>query len=78
MRTKDVEQVTKKLFGDEALYIPYIDPGYILFKEVERRIREYTQAHGHEPAIILLQNHGIFVGAESTERIRGYLRRSAR
>ena len=70
MCAQDVEQVTKKLFGDEALYIPYIDPGYILFKEVERRIREYTQAHGHEPAIILLQNHGIFVGAESTERIQ--------
>lgn len=70
MCAQDVEQVTKKLFGDEALYIPYIDPGYILFKEVERRIREYTQAHGHEPAIILLQNHGIFVGAESTEKIQ--------
>ena len=70
MCAQDVEQVTKKLFGDEALYIPYIDPGYILFKEVERRIREYTEAHGHEPAIILLQNHGIFVGAESTEKIQ--------
>ena len=37
MCAQDVEQVTKKLFGDEALYIPYIDPGYILFKEVETR-----------------------------------------
>lgn len=70
MCSQQAEEMTKKLFGDEALYIPYIDPGYILFKEVERRIREYTKQHGHEPSIILLQNHGIFVGAESTEKIQ--------
>ncbi len=70
MCSQQAEEMTKKLFGDEALYIPYIDPGYILFKEVERRIREYTKQQGHEPSIILLQNHGIFVGAESTEKIQ--------
>ncbi len=70
MCSQQAEEITHKLFGDEALYIPYIDPGYILFKEVERRIREYTKQHGHEPSIILLQNHGIFVGAESTEKIQ--------
>lgn len=70
MCSQQAEEMTHKLFGDEALYIPYIDPGYILFKEVERRIREYTKQHGHEPSIILLQNHGIFVGAESTEKIQ--------
>ena len=70
MCAQDVEAVTQKLFGDSVLYIPYIDPGYILFKEVEKRIRAYTSAHGHEPAVILLQNHGIFVGAESPEKVQ--------
>ena len=70
MCSQQAEEMTHKLFGDEALYIPYIDPGYILFKEVESQIREYTKKHGHEPSIILLQNHGIFVGAESTEKIQ--------
>ncbi len=70
MCAQDVEAVTQKLFGDSVLYIPYIDPGYILFKEVEKRIRAYAAAHGHEPAVILLQNHGIFVGAESPENVQ--------
>lgn len=70
MCAQDVEQVTERLFGDSVLYIPYIDPGYILFKEVEKRIRAYTAGHGHEPAVILLQNHGIFVGAETPEKIK--------
>ncbi len=70
MCSQNVEQVTRELFGDEVLYIPYVDPGYVLFKEVEHRIQQYKQAQGHEPAVILLQNHGIFVGAESTEEIK--------
>ena len=60
---------TKKLFGDTALYIPYTDPGYLLFRKVTDEISVYKKAHGKEPSIIFLQNHGIFVGAETTEEI---------
>ena len=70
MCSQNVETVTQQLFGDSVLYIPYIDPGYILFKEVEKRIQAYTAAHGHEPAVILLQNHGIFVGADTPEKVQ--------
>lgn len=63
-------EITQKLFGDKALFIPYIDPGYILFKEVERLVRQYRKEKGAEPEIIMLQNHGIFVGAETTEKIK--------
>jgi rhamnose utilization protein RhaD (predicted bifunctional aldolase and dehydrogenase) len=41
-----------KLFGDEALYIPYTDPGYILFKEVEKQLQEYRMKAGKDPARI--------------------------
>lgn len=63
------EADTKRLFGEGVLYIPYIDPGYILFKEVETRIKDYKAKFGAEPEAILLQNHGIFVGADTTEQI---------
>jgi len=59
-----------KLFGEEALYIQYTDPGYILFKEVEEQLKVYREKTGRDPAIILLQNHGIFVSAETTMEIR--------
>lgn len=64
------EELTSRLFGEKALYIPYIDPGYILFKEVERLVMKYRSEKGSEPEIIMLQNHGIFVGAETIARIR--------
>ncbi|HAQ20271.1 MAG TPA: hypothetical protein DCR40_13730 [Prolixibacteraceae bacterium] len=67
---KDAEKRTAKLFGDEVVFVPYVDPGYMLYKEVETRIKVYRSRVGAEPKIILLQNHGIFVGADSTAEIR--------
>lgn len=70
MCSQKAEELTTKLLGEKVLYIPYIDPGYILFKEVEARIRAYTAKNGVEPEVILLQNHGIFVGADSIDTIK--------
>ncbi|MDD3107915.1 MAG: SDR family NAD(P)-dependent oxidoreductase [Alistipes sp.] len=63
------EAETQKLFGNEAVYIPYTDPGYVLFKEVENRINGYKAKFGKEPSILLLQNHGIFVGANTPAEV---------
>jgi rhamnose utilization protein RhaD (predicted bifunctional aldolase and dehydrogenase) len=56
-------------FGDMALFVEYTDPGYILFKKLQEMIGEYTLHHGKPPQIIFLQNHGVFVGADTTETI---------
>jgi rhamnose utilization protein RhaD (predicted bifunctional aldolase and dehydrogenase)/NAD(P)-dependent dehydrogenase (short-subunit alcohol dehydrogenase family) len=61
--------LVKPVFGEEAIYIPYIDPGYILFKAVEEKIIEFRAAYGYDPKVILLQNHGIFVSADTTQEI---------
>jgi NAD(P)-dependent dehydrogenase (short-subunit alcohol dehydrogenase family)/rhamnose utilization protein RhaD (predicted bifunctional aldolase and dehydrogenase) len=69
MCSRNAEAETKNLFGGDAAYIPYTDPGYVLFKEVEKRISAFKAAGGKHPAIVLLQNHGIFVGADTVEEI---------
>lgn len=53
----------------EALYIEYTDPGYTLFRKVYDRIQAYKKEYGREPQVIFLQNHGVFVGADTTEEI---------
>lgn len=60
----------RKLFGEKALYIPYTDPGYVLFKVVEDSITAHRKSFGEEPAVIWLQNHGIFVAADSIDEIK--------
>ena len=68
MCSANAEEGCKELFPD-ALYIEYTDPGYTLFKKVYDRVMAYKAAKGHEPQVIFLQNHGIFVGADTTEEI---------
>ena len=70
---QNAEAETARLFGDEAVYIPYTDPGYVLFKEVDDRIKAYKAKFGKEPAILLLQNHGIFVGGPAFSFKPGHL-----
>jgi len=65
----NAEKLTAELFGDEVVYVPYVDPGYILFKEVETRVNAFRTKLGTEPQIILLQNHGIFVAANTIAEI---------
>ena len=68
MCASSAERTCAELFP-EALYIEYTDPGYTLFKKVYDRIEARKAATGREPQVIFLQNHGVFVGADSTEEI---------
>ena len=70
MCANSAESDLKKLFGAKALYIEYTDPGYVLFKKVEDAIKAFRAEDGAEPAVIWLQNHGIFVAANSIEEVK--------
>ena len=68
--SQHAEAEAKAMFGSEVVYIPYTDPGYILFKKVESELSKYRETHDTDPHIILLENHGIFVSADTTAEIR--------
>ena len=70
MCAQDAEVLLKRLFGDKTLYVEYTDPGYLLFKKVYDRIKAYRASYGEEPKVIWLQNHGIFVAADTIEEIK--------
>ena len=68
MCSNKAEELCHTLFPD-ALYVEYTDPGYTLFKKVHDRMVAYKAERGQEPQVIFLQNHGVFVGADTTEEI---------
>lgn len=70
MCASNAQKEVEKRFGSEALYVEYTDPGYILFKKLQAEIGSYRQRFGSEPKIIFLQNHGVFVGADSTPQVK--------
>ncbi len=69
------EAAMRELFGDEALWIPSTNPGYILSKVVKDAMDAYAGRRGTAPALIFLQNHGVFVAADSVAGIDAIYRR---
>lgn len=69
MGAKNAKEVIEDLFGDEVVFIPYITPGFILYQEIENQNDRYFQSKGRYPQIFFLQNHGVFVAAETTEEV---------
>ncbi len=70
MCSKGVQNFTKDLFGEAGILIPYTDPGFILSKTVAKHIHLYHKTFGIDPKIIFLQNHGVFVAADSIKEIK--------
>src|SRR5512138_1226472 len=58
-----------KIFGDTCLFVPYTDPGYVLFNCVKIMLENWRKSHGSDPKVIFLQNHGVFVSSDSCEEI---------
>lgn len=70
MCAEDAEKELFRLFGEKHVYVPYTDPGYVLFKRVEEEINAYKLKYKEEPQVIWLQNHGIFVATDSVVEIK--------
>jgi len=66
---RDGEAVCRRLFPD-ALWMPYVDPGYTLCMEVRKALRARVARDGREPGLLFLENHGVFVAAVSAAGIR--------
>ncbi len=67
---KKSKQTVAELFPENTLYIEYIDPGYTLFKKIEMELQNYRENHDSDPQIIFLENHGVFVSANTTDEIK--------
>ena len=63
------EAAAARLFPD-ALWVPYVDPGYTLCMAVRRAVQAHKAAKGSEPRVLLLQNHGIFVCGDTADEVR--------
>lgn len=61
----------QRILGEEQLWIPMINPGYVLARRIyDERLRYLRDHEGREPRFILLENHGLVVHGESSEDIR--------
>ena len=67
----DGEAILARLFGDEALWVPYVDPGLPLARHIHQlpcRLRG-TRTAEPAPRITFMADHGIIVSADTTDEI---------
>jgi len=67
---RDGERAARELFAGEVLWIPTVNPGYILASTTRRAVLEHREKHNRDPEVLLFQNHGLCVAGESFEDIR--------
>jgi len=67
--SKNGEKTAKEIFGCDILWIPSANPGYILSRLVKTALAEYYAKHKKNASVILLENHGIFIGADTKEAV---------
>ena len=71
--SRDGETVCARLFP-QALWLGYTDPGYTLSIACREAMRLYAEERGRQPDLVFLQNHGVFVAANSADEARNAYR----
>ena len=64
------EVLAAELFNHDVLWQPYVDPGLTLARAVRDALRKFqAEQAGRKPSAILLQNHGLIVGGDTSADI---------
>lgn len=58
------------VLGPYMVFVPYTDPGVMLTREVFNRVTAALQAHGEQPRVIWLQNHGVFALGQTARQVQ--------
>ena len=67
------EALAREIFGDDILWVPYVDPGFILAQTLKRGLEDYRARTGRElPKAILMANHGLIVAGDDPAAIRAH------
>jgi rhamnose utilization protein RhaD (predicted bifunctional aldolase and dehydrogenase)/NAD(P)-dependent dehydrogenase (short-subunit alcohol dehydrogenase family) len=65
-------ELARQLAAD-VVWIPEIDPGYLLSRKLRESLEAFRQATGRAcPRAVLMQNHGLVISGETPEEIRGH------
>ena len=65
----DGKKACGEIFGSDVVWIELTKPGYILAVVCYKAFKEKQAETGEFPKIAILQNHGIFVAADTVEEI---------
>lgn len=68
--TKNGRELAEEIFRKKDygfIWIPYINPGFMLTLAIHKEIEKYRQEHKKFPQVIFMENHGLVVTADSAD-----------
>jgi len=64
-------KLTRSWFGDDVLWIPVCDPGFVLAQLVQKEMDAYISRTGRSyPPVVFIQNHGLIVCGDTAGEVR--------
>ena len=66
---KNCKDDVVRLFGDKVIFVNSMMPGYFLAKTVKDELESYKSKNGRDANVVILENHGVFVSADTREEI---------
>ena len=66
---RDGKGIAGELYPAGMLWIPVVNPGYVLANHIREAIDAQSAGGGDYPSILFLQNHGVFVASDSLEEV---------
>ncbi|MDA3937777.1 MAG: class II aldolase/adducin family protein [Spirochaetia bacterium] len=68
--SKDGKKMAENLFPDNCIWIPLVDPGYILAKTIDDEMSRWMNSHYEKlPDYIFLANHGVFLWGNGSKEV---------
>jgi rhamnose utilization protein RhaD (predicted bifunctional aldolase and dehydrogenase) len=64
------EEILHELFGAEIIWIPFVDPGFVLANRIHTSLAEHAERTGVTNPVVMLQNHGLIVNGETPDDVR--------
>jgi NAD(P)-dependent dehydrogenase (short-subunit alcohol dehydrogenase family) len=65
------QALAEAIFADDVVWVPYVDPGFILAQTLKQALEDYRARTGREQAkAILMANHGLIVAGDDPKTIR--------
>lgn len=58
------------VLGRKSVFVPYVDPGLELAREVRKRMREFVEKEGFLPRAIFLENHGLIAMGPTPSKVQ--------
>lgn len=67
---RDGQELADEIFGNSIIWLPYVDPGFILAQSLRKALAVHQSRDGSAAQAVLMANHGLIVFGDDPAAIR--------